>query len=251
MMGRVSGKVAIVTGGALGMGRAHAMMLADEGARVVVADINEAQGQATAAQIRENGKEAIFVRQDVSSAEDWQRVVSTALENFGRIDVLVNNAGMLVWGALEETSDADWDRLMNVNAKGVFLGCKHVLPAMRDAGGGSIINISSVYAQVGGFFTAAYIASKGAVRMLTKAAASDFSKYNVRVNSVYPGVVATEMTKDVLTDAESIRNAIGRTLIPRAGRPEEIASAVVFLASDESSYMTGSEITVDGGYSSC
>ena len=200
--GRVEGKVALVTGGALGMGRTHSLLLAREGARVVLTDINEAAGKATVEEINKEGGEAVFFRHDVASSDDWQRVVAGAIERFGKIDVLVNNAGILIMKPLEETSDAEWDQTFGINAKGTFYGCKYVLPGMKKAGKGSIINISSIYGLVGAPSAAAYQASKGAVRLLTKAAAVDLAKYNIRVNSIHPGVVATEMTRNLLTSPE-------------------------------------------------
>jgi cyclopentanol dehydrogenase len=246
-MGRVQGKVALITGAGLGMGRAHARLLAAEGARIVATDINEAAARQTVDLIVQDGGEAVWFKHDVASADDWKLVVAACMEHFGKVDILVNNAGMLVFKPVEETEEEEWDRVMAVNAKSVFLGCKHIVPAMKVAGKGSIINVSSAYGLVGAPGCAVYIASKGASRLLTKAAAADLFKFGIRVNSLHPGLVATEMTKDVLTTPENTRLALGSAIFDRAAQPEEVSTAVLFLASDESSYMTGSEMVVDGG----
>jgi cyclopentanol dehydrogenase len=250
IMGRVDGKVTLVTGAGAGMGRSHARLLAAEGACVVVTDIDGEAAEHTAQELVADGHAALAQAHDVSSAQDWQRVVAAAIDRFGRVDVLVNNAGILLLKPLEETEEAEWDRVMAVNARSVFLGCKYILPAMRKAGGGSIVNVSSAYGLQGAPGCAAYVSSKGASRLLTKAAASDFAKFGIRVNSLHPGVVATEMTRDLLTSPENTRLALGSTVLDRPARPQEVATAVLFLASDESSYMTGSEVVVDGGMTS-
>lgn len=247
-MDRVKGKIAIVTGGALGMGRSHSMLLAKEGAKVVVTDINEQAGQQTVEDIKKEGGEAVFIKHDVANDADWKKVIQFALDTYGKVDVLVNNAGILIMKPVNETTEEEWDKIFSINAKGVFLGCKYILPAMQKAGGGSIVNISSIYGIVGAPSAAAYEATKGAVRLLTKAAAVDYVQYNIRVNSVHPGVIRTEMTKDLLAQGESAKALLGPTLLPRAAEPSEVSYAVLFLASDESSFMTGSEVVVDGGY---
>ena len=247
-MGKMHNKVVIVTGGALGMGRAHARVFARESAQVVLTDINETAGQETADEIKRNGGQATFLRHDVANAKDWRQVVNQCIARFGKVDVLINNAGIALFKTLDETTDDEWDRVLNINAKGVFLGCKYVLPGMQKAGGGAIVNISSVAGIVGSARGAAYVASKGAVRLLTKAAAVDYAKYNIRVNSIHPGVIKTEMTKDLLASPEIANAFLGLSILGRAAEAEEVSAAVLFLASDDASFMTGTEMVVDGGY---
>lgn len=248
MVMRVEGKVAVVTGGAAGMGRSHARLLAHEGAAVVVTDIDVPGGRETVGLIEADGGTASFVQHDVSSADGWKAVVEHAVERHGRIDILVNNAGILAFKPLQETEEQEWDRIFAVNVRGTFLGCKSVIPAMKDAKAPSIVNISSIYGIVGAPAAAAYEASKGAVRTLTKAAAVDLQAFGIRVNSVHPGVIATAMTDDILAEPEGAKALLGTTILSRAGQPEEVSAAVLFLASEESSFMTGSELVVDGGY---
>lgn len=247
-MKKMANKVVLITGGALGMGQSHAKVFAREGAQVVLTDINDTAGQATADAINQSGGKALFFHHDVASAKDWQQVVAQCIGRFGKVDVLVNNAGILLFRSLEDITDDEWDHTMNVNARSAFFGCKYVLPAMQKAGGGSIINISSMFGLIGAPNAAAYEASKGAVRLLTKAAAVDLAKFNIRVNSVHPGLIATEMSKDLLSSPEATRAFVSRAIIQRPGRPEEVSAAVLFLASDDASFMTGSEMVVDGGY---
>jgi len=247
-MGKMHDKVVVITGGALGMGKAHSALFAKEGAQVVLTDINEVAGQATADAINQNGGKAVFFRHDVASAKDWQQVVAQCIAGFGKIDVLINNAGIALFKALEETTDDEWDRVLNVNAKSVFLGCKYVLPGMQKADGGSIVNISSVAGMIGSPRGAAYVASKGAVRLLTKAAAVDYAKFNIRVNSIHPGVIKTEMTRELLSAPETANAFLSLSILGRAAEPEEVSAAVLFLASDDASFMTGAEMVVDGGF---
>lgn len=231
------------------MGRAHSRLLAREGATVVVTDINEAAGQETVDLITQEGGEAMFLQHNVSDSQQWQQVVDAAVASYGRVDVLVNNAGILLMKTLDETTDEEWDRVININLKGVFLGCRTIVPAMKDTGNGSIINISSIYGLIGAPASAAYIASKGGVRLLTKSAAVDYAKWGIRANSIHPGVIATEMTKDLLSAGEEVtKSLLGTTILGRPAQPEEVSAAVLFLASDESSFVTGAEIVVDGGY---
>ena len=251
-MNRVKGKVAIVTGGAGGLGKAHALLLAKEGARVVVTDTDDAQGKKVADEINKQGGEAIFIKHDVSKEIEWNRVISETLERFGKLDILVNNAGVNLWKRIEDTSLEEWRWLMSVNLDGVFLGTKYAMGAMKRSGGGSIINISSVAGIVGTLDTSAYHASKGGVRIFTKAAALECSKagydYNIRVNSVHPGVIKTRMVEELLNDEEKRKTALSWHPIGHFGEPEDVAYGVLYLASDESKFITGAELVIDGGW---
>jgi NAD(P)-dependent dehydrogenase (short-subunit alcohol dehydrogenase family) len=250
---RVKGKVAIVTGGASGIGKATASLLAREGARVVVADVNEAGGKKVAEEIKREGGEALFVKHDVTSEQEWGEVIKKTLAEFGKLDILVNNAGVIFARKIEDTPLEEWRWLMSVNLDGVFLGTKYAAGAMKQSGGGSIINLSSLAGLVGTIDdTSAYCASKGGVRLFTKAAALEFSKaghnYNIRVNSVHPGVVATPLSEPLLKE-EALRKSIeGRHPIGYLGEPIDIAYAILYLASDESKFATGAELVVDGGW---
>ena len=245
---RLEGKVALISGAARGLGAAEARLFAREGAKVGIADIREEEACALEAEIRESGGDAMYIRLNVTDEQQWANAVHQMMTVYGRLDILVNNAGILEHGMVEETTAESWDRTMDVNSRGVFLGTKAVIPAMRESGGGSIVNISSVAGLVGGLMTA-YNASKGAVRLLTKSTAVQYAAENIRVNSVHPGPTDTDML-DVFFREEGAREArAANTPIPRLGRPEDIAYGVLFLASDESSYMTGSELVIDGGNS--
>jgi 3(or 17)beta-hydroxysteroid dehydrogenase len=253
-MGRVEGKTAIVTGAARGLGQAIALLLAKEGAKVAVTDILEDGGKKTAEEIRRGGGEAIFIKHDVTSEDSWGGVVKQVLSEFGKLDILVNNAGVQVVKEIAETSLEDWRGLMSVNLDGVFLGTKHAIRAMKESGGGSIVNISSVAGIIGtADDTAAYSASKGGVRLFTKAAALECSKmghgYNIRVNSVHPGVIKTDMVASMMAqDAELKKRLESNMPIGFLGEPIDIAYAVLYLASDESRLITGAELIVDGGW---
>ena len=246
---RLEGKVAIITGGARGQGATEARMFAQEGARVVIGDIRDELGMQVEAEIRELGGEAIYLHLDVTSDDDWQRAIETAEQQFGKVDVLVNNAAIVLRKGIEETTSDDWDNIMEINAKGVFLGTKAVIPAMRRAGGGSIINISSISGLVS-IGPPAYIATKGAVRLFTKSTAIQYASENIRANSIHPGSVDTDMRREGMGDQteEEIQARIDNIPLGRVGATEDISYGALFLASDESSFMTGSELVIDGGY---
>ena len=247
-MGRLDGKVALISGGARGQGTAETRLFVREGARVVFGDILDDEGKKVEAEIRGAGGDATYVHLDVTREADWRAAVATAVERYGGLTVLVNNAGILLRARIEDTTEQDWDRIMAINVKGVFLGTKCALPAMRRAGGGSIINISSTAGLVGSpGETAAYTATKGAVRLFTKATAVQHAKEKIRCNSVHPGPIATDMIKDVLEDRTAWAERLRRLPMGRAGTADEVAYGVLYLASDESSYVTGSELVIDGG----
>ena len=229
------------------MGATEAKLFSREGAKVVIGDILEDESRRTEAEINETGGECMFVRLDVTRETDWVDAVSAAVLRFGKLDILVNNAGIFRMSGVEETNSQLWDQVMDINAKGVFLGTKAAIPEMRKVGSGSIINISSTDGLVGQAGYAAYTASKGAVRIFTKATAIQYAKEGIRCNSVHPGAVETLMIAELLSDPERRRLALNKTPLGRIGRPEDIAYGVLFLASDESSFMTGSELVIDGG----
>lgn len=241
MSGRLQDKVAIITGGSSGMGAADARIFVKEGAKVVITDLNVEGGEALAAEL---GQNALFIQHNVAVEAEWDRVIDRTLEAFGRIDILVNNAGILIIKPIEETTHAEFTKLMNINVEGVFLGMKAVVPQMRKQKSGVIINMSSAAGIVGQVQTVAYSASKFAVRGMTKAAAMDLGLSGIRVVSIHPGSIATPMTA-----ASGVSPDTPLPLAPlnRNGRPEEVAEVVAFAASDAASYMTGSEIIVDGG----
>lgn len=252
MTGRVAGKVAVITGAASGLGAESARRLAREGAAVVLTDLAEAAGEALADSIAAGGASAVFVRHDVTDEGQWAAVVKTAADRFGRIDVLVNSAGVGSGEPLMEMSLEAWRRILSINLDGTFLGMRAVGPVMAQGGGGSIINLSSILGKVGQPGAAAYCASKGGVLMLSKAAALEWAPAGIRVNSVHPGYIDTPMVAGALQRSENgnvLRDLlISRHALGRLGVPREIADGVVFLASDESSFMTGSELVIDGGY---
>ncbi len=245
---RLENKVALISGGARGMGAAEARMFAREGAKVVIGDVLDAEGRQVGAEINEAGGQCVFVRLDVTQESDWRQAVATAVSRFGKLDVLVNNAGIVLRTSLEQASNEDWDRVMAVNARGVFLGTKAAIPEMRNAGGGSIVNISSTSGIVGDNIThPVYNASKGAVRIFTKSTAIQHAKEGIRANSVHPGAIDTPMAENRLTNPDLQREAEARCPLGRTAHPDEVAYGVLFLASDESSFMTGSELLIDGG----
>jgi NAD(P)-dependent dehydrogenase (short-subunit alcohol dehydrogenase family) len=246
---RLAGKVALITGAASGMGQSEATIFAREGARVVVADLLEAEGARTVDAIKAAAGQARFVKLDVSSEAEWGAAIDATVAAFGALDILVNNAGISGTFDQDMLSTAAWDSLMTVNARGVFLGMKHAIPLMRRAGGGAIVNISSISGFVGqSGVHMGYNASKGAVRIMTKTAAVQFAPDGIRVNSVHPGFMPPMRTSKTSADPEWRATMLEAVPMKRAGRVEEVANAVLFLASDEASYITGTELVVDGGY---
>jgi len=245
---RLDGKVAIITGAAHGMGAEEARLFAREGAKVAIADIREEDARKVEAEIAEAGGESMVVVLDVSSEDQWASSVAAVVTRFGKLDVLVNNAGISGSGERDLSSTESWDRLMDINAKSVFLGMKHAIPEMERAGGGSIVNISSISGFVGQeAIHPGYNASKGAVRLVTKAAAVQHAKIGIRVNSVHPGMMPPMLTSFQRGDPN--REAMNAAVpMGREGEPIEVANAVLFLASDEASYITGTELLVDGGF---
>ena len=246
-MMRLEGKVALITGGARGQGAAEARLFAREGAKVVIADVLDPDGISVAAEINELGGDATYVHLDVSSEADWQEAIAAAVSAYGKLDVLVNNAAIWRGGHVLETDGEQWDAVLDINAKGVFLGTKLAIPEMRRAGGGSIVNISSTAGLVGSRTSTAYSASKGAVRLFTKSTAVQYGAEGIRANSIHPGPIDTAMGDQVWPDAGSREETIERTVLKRIGKPEDIANGALFLASDESSFMTGAELVIDGG----
>ena len=246
---RLAGKVALISGAASGMGRSEATIFAAEGAKVVVGDLLEAEGRDVVDTIAKAGGQARFVKLDVTDEKSWQDAVAAAVSGFGKLDILVNNAGISGTFDPDTLSVSAWDRLMNVNAKGVFLGMKYAVPALEKAGGGAIVNISSISGFAGqDRVHMAYNASKGAVRIMTKSAAVQFGKLGIRVNSVHPGIMPPMRTSVGSADPAWRERSLRHVPLKREGRVEEVAYAVLFLASDEASYITGTELVVDGGY---
>lgn len=252
-MGRVAGKVALVTGGGLGLGRAAALMLAREGAKIVVTDVNDKEGAKVADEIVDAGGEAMFLHHDVAKEADWDRVVRATVERFGGLRILVNNAGVALSADVEHTSLEEWRWLMSINLDGVFLGTKRAIEAMKPTGG-SIINLSSIEGLVGDANLAAYNASKGGVRIFTKSAALYCAKagLNIRVNSIHPGYIWTPMVEEYLSkqpDPAAAKALVeGMHPVNHLGEPDDIAYGVLYLASDESKFVTGAELVIDGGY---
>tara|TARA_B100000809_G_scaffold96241_1_gene94825 strand:+ start:801 stop:1544 length:744 start_codon:yes stop_codon:yes gene_type:complete len=243
---RLAGKVAIISGGSRGMGAFEAELFLKEGAKVVVGDVRDDEGRALVEKI---GDDAVFVHLDVTNEEDWAAAAKEAADRYGKLDILVNNAGISARGTIEETTVEDWDRVMNINAKGVFLGTKAAIPEMRKAGGGSIINISSQLGLVGmSESSPQYQASKGAVRIFTKSTAVQYAAEGIRANSVHPGPIVTPMTEARRSDAAVQQVMLSRIPLGRYGESEDVAYGVLYLASDESSFVTGSELVIDGGW---
>lgn len=247
-MGRLAGKVAVITGAAMGQGLAEAKLFAKEGAKVVLTDIVEEGVRQGAAEIAADGGEAIAIGHDVSSEEQWKAVIRQTVERFGALHILVNNAGVASRKSVEEETFQEYERVQRINSGGVFLGMKYAAPEIRKAGGGSIVNTSSVYGIIGVPNLAAYHASKGAVRVLTKAAAAEFAKDRIRVNSIHPGIIETPMTKDLYDDPAMLAWLRSVTQWPELGRPEDVAYGALYLASDEARFVTGAELVIDGGW---
>ena len=246
---RLAGKIVLISGGARGMGAAEARLFAREGAQIVLGDILDAEGKAVEAEVNAKGGEAVFVHLDVTREAEWEQAVALAVSRFGKLNVLVNNAGIGDASRIEDTTAEAWDRVLAVNAKGVFLGTKAAIPAMRQAGGGSIVNISSQLGLVGmDDSSPQYTASKGAVRLLTKTTALQYAREGIRCNSVHPGPIVTPMTERRRAEPTVYQRMLSRIPLGRYGEPDEVAYAVLYLASDESSFVTGSELVIDGGW---
>jgi NAD(P)-dependent dehydrogenase (short-subunit alcohol dehydrogenase family) len=251
-MGRLDGKVALISGGAKSQGAAEARAFVSEGAKVVFGDILDDLGNELAKDINVHSKNAKYVHLDVTLEDDWKKAIQTTVSEYGKLDVLVNNAGIVINRVpIEQRTVEEWDRVQAVNSRGVFLGTKHAIPAMRDSGGGSIINICSV-AGYGQSTTQepAYAASKGAVRIFSKVTATQHAKDNIRSNAIFPGPIDTEMVHAAMSDPKVLAERLTRVPMGRLGLVKEIVAGVIFLASDESSYMTGGELVIDGGATS-
>jgi len=245
---RLEGKIALISGGTGGQGSTEVKLFCQEGAKVVFGDIDDEKGKKLESEVRKFGGEATYVHLDVTSETDWQKAVSKTIELYGKLNILINNAGILITKRLEETTESDWDLVQSVNAKGVFLGAKSVISAMKNSGGGSIVNISSIAGLVGRPWSA-YTASKGAVRLLTKSIAVQYGPDRIRCNSVHPGIV-NDNAMGELTLAnfpDSTEDLLIDTPLRRFAVSKDIAMGVLYLASDESSYVTGSELSIDGG----
>ena len=245
-MGRLSGKVALISGGSRGQGEAEAKLFSSEGAKVVLGDILDSEGLAVASEINESGGGALYVHLDVTSKDDWDSAVKQTLDNFGGLDILVNNAGISQRKLVHETTVDEWDRVQDINSKGVFLGAKAAVPAMRAAGSGSIVNISSIAGLIGSRFTA-YGASKGLVRILSKSIAVEYGPEQIRCNSVHPGIIETDMVDGLIGTDGGRQAMIDRTPLGIIANARDVSLGVLYLASDESRYVTGSELVIDGG----
>jgi NAD(P)-dependent dehydrogenase (short-subunit alcohol dehydrogenase family) len=245
---RLKDKVAIITGAASGIGKATAKLFAEHGAKVVVADIDKDGGSQTVTQIQNGGNEAIFVETDVTLKVDTEKMVAQTVETYGKLDILFNNAGIAMRLPVAELPEADWHRCLDVNLTGVFLCAKAAIPAMQKNGGGSIINMSSIYGVVGADVRAAYVASKGGVTNLTRGMALDYAENNIRVNCICPGFVETPLVAGVIKTPEEYQALADKHPMCRLGQPEEIAYGALYLASDESAFVTGIALPIDGGY---
>ena len=244
----LQGKVAIVTGGASGIGAATVEALCTEGAQVVITDVNDELGRALAKRLTGDGKSVRYQRLDVTNEAQWERAVADTVRELGRVDILVNNAGIGTFADVEQETREGWEKVIAVNQTSVWLGMKHVIPAMRAAGGGSIVNVSSIFGAVGGFgASVAYHAAKGAVRLITKNAAIRYAKEGIRINSMHPGFVDTPLIA-VIKGTPTEQLILQNTPLGRLARPEEIGDVIAFLCGPKASYMTGSEVYVDGGW---
>lgn len=250
-MGRLDGKVGVITGAAMGIGKASAVALASDGAKVVISDIDDTTGQATVKEIIQAGGQAIFQHADVGVTSDIEHLIKAAVDQWGRLDILVNNAAQAISGSVVDITEEDWNRVLNINLTSVWRGMKFAIPHMIQAGAGSIINISSVQSLLGFKGWSAYAAAKGAINALTQQSAVEYASYNIRVNAIAPGTIMTPMNERIfattpdpqkLIDSWNNLHALGRF-----GQPNEVGSVVAFLASDDSSFITGSVIPVDGG----
>ncbi len=252
---RLKGKVSLITGAStgvegelMGFGGASARLFVREGATVVITDINDEKGEKTAAQIREAGGEATYLHLDVTKEREWQQAIAKTIELYERLDVLVHSAGVTFRTTVEETTEELWDIQMNVHAKGAFFGTKHAIPEMRKVGGGSIVLISSLAGLVGGASSTGYHTAKGAMRIFAKTAAVQYARENIRVNSVHPGFVMTPMFEPLTHEPGQVEARLAKVPMGRLGESAEIANAILFLASDESLFITGAELAIDGGY---
>lgn len=249
---RLQDKIILITGSASGIGRSTALLFAQEGATVIINDLSEDKGQETVQEIEANGGKAIFIKADVTNSDEVKAMIEQIINLYGRIDVLFNNAGISGVGELHEIEPDDWDRIMNVNVKGVYLPSKHVLPYMMECKNGSIINMSSCIAEIGLARRASYATTKGAVLALTKSMQVDYAPYGIRVNALLPGTIITPFVENYLRNSyddpeAGIEGLKKRQLSGELGRPEDVAKAALFLASDESKFMMGSPLYIDGG----
>ncbi|MFS0593790.1 glucose 1-dehydrogenase [Cytobacillus horneckiae] len=247
-MGRLNGKVAIITGAAMGMGASEAMLFAKEGAKVIATDVQMEHLNKVVEEIKENGGEAVAIKHDVTSEAEWKAIIAEAVKLYGKVDVLVNNAGVSSPKTIANMEMDEWNKIMDIDLNGCVIGMKYVIPEMKKAGGGSIINISSIGGIVGMAGTSPYTAAKGALRVLSKSAAVEYGKDKIRVNSVHPGIIVTPMTGPTMVEGGATPYYKTYTQLPYFGEPEDVAYGVVFLASDESRFVTGSELVIDGGW---